>query len=835
MTAFFDVKRVGMDSFITDLRFAWQSARRSPWVTLAIIAMLALGTGGLTTIFNPIYSTLFSPLPFPQPEQLVLIGGDIPLYNVLFRRFEPEEKLGMIFSNLTTYQLFPSSSVTVPDTGYFKKFLVADVDEGFFETLGVMPLRGSDFKHFEMKHAVVVSNRFWRNELMGSDDALGKQITISQVRYPICGIMPESFDFPEGADIWRYEGAITAINFETRFLGRLQPGMTFGKAVEELMAGEFKQGFGLVGSGGPLLQSLRTVLYSDRRPILLMLGSTAVLLLLLVCAGVINLLVTRGTRRKSEMAMRLIFGASRRNLVFQLLREILPLVVAGALAGFWISEIASNWLMAHFPALKGGEVVVPAKMLFFTALVLVVTVISGLTPALYASGIDLNTYLKSGGSDSVRRRFLPIQLSIHELMVGVQLSLSLALLTGVGLLVNSMMFHVDVPIRWSSHDMVVVRVEIPRAVTKIDTGGEIIKLPTSENMLRNAAFFQEFHDYLSTMPEVTATGIFYPVPFSEDAARDFQAPSGAAFKGPSSDPEREWVRSINGRASPEGFEMLGVSLLAGRHFTLADIANEITFNVISREALLTKGRAAVNSAGGVVIVNQALARQYWPGENAIGKMIYDSYSNAYEIVGVVRDFHYFSDNNDFIPAVYYPPDFYNLNQTFLVRLHSISFMKDFRRRLSGFDAGSATIEAQPLEEIVSKATANMRMTLQLIGSFALLGIVVAGLGAYATTSLMAASWNREMGIRMAIGARPWEILRLALWRGIRAIFFGMPVGLFLAWILSRALSSYLFQVKIDDPFVWIISCALLLIITTAAAFFPALRVSSINPMDVLRK
>jgi len=819
-----------MNPILTDLRYAWRSALRYPKVTLAIIVMIALGTGGVTAVFNPLYSMLFAPLPFPQPEQLVLIGGDLPMYNIFSQRFEPEEALDRIFSNLTSYRNLHANSVTMPDTGEIKQFYVVDVDEDFFGTLGVSPLRGSDFKHAEVNYfAAVVSNRFWRNELMGADDAIGKNIRASTMPgiYTIIGIMPESFDFPTGADIWLYKRQAPASHVERWFLGRLRPGITIGSAEEELRAVEFKPAIILIGRVGPLLQSLQTFLYGDRRPMLLMLGSTAVLFLILVCAGVMNLLVTLGTRRKPEMASRLIFGATRRNLVFQLSRETLPLVIVGALAGLWLSEVASSWLTAQFPALKGGEVAVPVKMAFFMALVLAATVIGGLTPALYASGVDLNTYLKSGG-DVVKRRFFLFPRSIHELLVGIQLSLTLALLTGVGLLVVSMVFHVDVPIRWSSRDMAVARVEIPPEVRY--EGRSTIIETTLEGMRRRTAFFQEFQHRLSTMPGVAAAGIFNPIPFSANAKRSTQIPRYA-----SKNLEGEAVFIIEGRASREGFDMLGVTLFAGRHFSPDDMANEIAFNIRSREAVSTKGRAIVNDVGGVVIVNQALARRFWPGENALGKMIYaGGLNNAYEIVGIVRDFHYFTDNKDFIPAVYYPPDIYNLSQTFLVRLHSGS-MKDFQQRLSGFDAGQATIEAESLGSIVSEATADMRMTLQLIGSFALLGIVVSGLGVYATMSLMAASWNREMGIRMAVGATAWDILRLALWRGIRAILFGLPVGLFLAWILSRVLARYLFLVKIDNLFVWITSCALLLIIVIVAAFIPALRVSRINPMNALRK
>jgi len=807
---------------LSDFRYAVRAARRSPGVTLAIIVMLALGTGGVTAVFNPIYSTLFAPLPFPQSTQLVLIGGNIPLFNGFSNRFEKEEYLDRIFSSLTAYAPFEATSVTISDTGKSKQVFAVDVSEDFFDTLGVRPLRGSDFKHSELKQGFVVSNRFWRNELMGSENTIGKLIQAPLRFGPIIGVMPESFDFPAGADIWMCAGPGGALSSTARqYLGRLRPGVSHSKAAEEIKAIEFKEGVGLQGNAGPLLQSLQTVVYGDRRPILLMLGSTAVLFLLLVCAGVTNLLITQGARRKSEMAMCLILGATRRNLVFQLMRETLPLVIVGALAGLWLSEIASMWLMVQFPALKGGEVVIPVKMMFFATIVLAVTILGGLTPALYASSVDLNTYLKSG-SDS-KWRFKSI--SLRELLVGVQLCLALALLIGVGLLLNSMMFHVDIPIRWSSRDMAVVRAEF----------SSVPGLANSrEAMTSRVLFFQDFLHSLNTMPEVVNAGIFRPIPFSAEAIRARHNHTGVS-NAMSTDPKRVFVQVIEGYANPEGFEMLGVSFIAGRYFSSIDMANEIEHRIGFWERNADKSKPRTGIVGGTVIVNQSLARQFWPEGNAVGKIIYDGFSNSYEIIGVIRDFQQLSDNKDFVPTVYYPPDIWRISsQTFIVKLHSRVLMKDFKQRLSNLETGSLTIEVQSLGDIVSEAMANTRMTLQLLGSFALLGILVAGLGVYATTSLMATAWNREMGIRMAMGATTLDILKLALWRGIRAIFFGLPLGLFLAWILSRVLSSYLFQVKVGDPFVWIISCVLLLIITIIAAFIPALRVIRISPMDALR-
>ena len=810
-----------MRNFLTDFRYAWSSARRSPGVTLAIIAMLALGTGGVTAVFNPLYSTLFAPLPFPQSERLVIIGGDIPLYNIYFSRFEPAEELGRIFSSLTLYTPYPASRVAMPETGKNREVYAVEVDEHFFETLGIRPLRGSDFNQSEFRQGFIVSNRFWRNELMGSDDAVGKRIQVTPWNsgpLPIIGIMPESFDFPSGADIWMYDGVNTKYVIPARqYLGRLRPEISHGKAADELRAVDFKPLPLLHGNGGPLLQSLKTVLSGDRRPLLWMLGSAAVLFLLLVCAGVMNLLVTQGSRRKSEMALRLILGATRRNLVFQLLRETLPLVIAGALSGLWLSEIASAWLMARFPELSVGEVVVPVKMVFFAALVFAVTVIGGLTPALYASGVDLNTYLKSG-SDA-RRRLFPF--SLREFLTGIQLSLSLALLIGVGLLLSSLMFHVDVPIRWSSRDMFVVRADFPTELTFLSPA-VVTAIPSKDAMTRYTLFYQELQHRLGAMPEVSAIGVFTPIPFSVDAVRTGQSLRSVSKTRPG-EPERVSAQVFEGYANQEGFDMFGITLIAGRHFSSADIANELSFHMEPRDTHV-----------GAVIVNQSLARQLWPGENAVGKIIYNGFRNAYEIIGVVRDFHNVGDRKEFVPAVYYTPDIWRSKQAFIVKLHSRSLIRDFRQRLAGFDASSASIEIRSLDDIVSGATANMRLTLQLLGIFAVFGIIVSGLGVYATTSLMAASWNREMGIRIAVGAQSWDILSLALWRGTRAIVLGLPFGLFLAWILSRTLSSFLFQVNVDDSLAWVTSCAILLVITIVAAFIPALRVTRVNPMDVLR-
>ena len=494
-----------MRTLLADLRYAWHRARRQPGVALAVILLLALGMGGVTAVFNPIYSTLFSPLPLPQPEQLVRIGGSIPLFRNATGSFEHEEVLGRLFSNTAAYYQY-KSRIRIPDTGEQLEVNALRVTEDFFETLGVKPLIGS-LNNVENSIGFIVSHRFWRNKLTQKTDAVGSYILSSDgSQLPIIGIMPEGFNFPFDTDIWQWKkrGVLWGnTRDDIDFIGRLRFGVPSGLAVSELKPLEntlsievfslqvFKSG------NGPILQSLQSYLYGDQRPMLMSLCAAAILFLALVCAGVVNLLIAQGSKRKQEIATRLVYGAARRNLIFQMLRETLPLVVIGGLAGWWLSEIAGAFMWAQIPALRSGAVAVPVKIAFWAALVAVVTLIGGMIPALYATGLDLNTYLKAA-SGGKRRLF-----SAQEFLVGVQLSLALALLIGVGALIRSMMLNVDIPIGWSSRDIAVVSIIQTR-------NGNLASRPELDIDIRNE---------LSAMPETVVVGVVSPIPFSDEAVR----------------------------------------------------------------------------------------------------------------------------------------------------------------------------------------------------------------------------------------------------------------------------------------------------------------------------
>jgi len=818
-----------MPTSLTDLCYTWRRALRQPGITLSIIALLALGTGGVTAVFNPIYSTLFAPLPFPQPEQLVRIGGSFPLFRTTTGRFENEEILERIFSNTAAWYLNDDKTqIRIPDTGKQVEVNFLRVSEDFFETLGIKPLIGYDPLRSEHNSGFIVSYRFWRDELMQKNDAIGSHVFKADgSQIPIIGIMPDGFYFPfKNIDIldWRRSGFPWAVLREQdiNFVGRLRPEIP-PERVMEILSSIKIDALAAIGmasgdirksADGPVLQSLQIFLSGNQRPMLRMLGTAAILFLTLVCAGVINLLIAQGVRRKQEIATRLVYGATRWNLVFQLLRETLPLIAIGGLSGWWLSGIAGKWMWAQIPVLRSGAVNVPVEIAFWAVLMLIVILIGGLIPSFYATKLDLNTYLKSASSG--KQRFF----STQEFLVGMQLSLTLALLIGVGVIIRGMIFNVDIPIGWSSQEIAVV------STTQKRIGNSYATLPEIDRDILNE---------LSAMPEAMTAGIVFPIPFSDEAVRSVSQLSRSIEINKTLPPpqnmkakmQNSGLRAYYAHVSTDGFKTLDIPLVIGRTFTETDRLNYI-------KSLSTRLGENVTP----VIINQALAEQLWLRENPIGSVFYDRNKRSYEVVGVVRNFYHIPGNRNFTPTVYVPvaAQLAGTRMEFLIKLRPgtsfQSYSSNVRQRLSGFPLD--WVEVKRLNELVIDATTNQRLTLQLLICFTVLGIIISGLAVYATATLAATARIKEMGIRMAMGASTWDILKLALWRGIRAILLGFPIGLFLALILCKVLSSFLVQVNIRDPFAWIISCAILLVIAAAAALIPALRVIRINPLDAIR-
>jgi len=812
-----------------DLRSAWRVFFNHPSIALFTITLLALGMGGMVTVCSPIYSLVFAPLPYPQPDQLVRIGGDIQLFNIFTSNFEKEEILNRIFPKMMAY--LPSDSkvkMRATDTGKYREVHSVLVTDEFFETLGVQPMIGSGFRRKENRDGVVISYRFWRDEMMRVDNPVGVNVLIDERPFRVVGVMPEKFRFPIDADVWQgFNEKWWPIHRGTQFVGRMRDGASLNQAAKDIKSIDFTNLMNTISSSGPLLQPLQIFLYSDNRSLLWMFGTASAMFLVLMCAGVVNLLIMQGTHRKSEIAIRMILGASRKRVVCQLLIETLPLIIVSGVLAWGIYELADVWMRKQFLVLQDVKVDISAIMAFSAALVMIATLIGGLVPALYTTNINLSTYLKTAAGD--KRRFF----SSQELLLGIQLGMSLALLVCVIILLRSMMFRVDYPIGWSSEKIAIVSTELQN----IDNSRR-----SKDTLLRYARFTEDANRELKAIPGVMSIGTLSTIPFTPEAVADSKTFNYAVTDLPPEIREQRGAPSLNYKLafpvsiSPDGFNVLGIPLIAGRSFTAEDVTNTIAFEIANAELGVKLG-----GVSWVAIINQSLAKQLWPGENptnAVGKIFYDEVDKSHEVVGVVRNYHQWPGNNSLIPTIYGPARGTAIKQQFLVRFRPgvpfEYFRSNVRDRLFSLEPGLVTLEVRPLNELVAETTANHYLAVQLIGCFTLLGIIVSGLCVYATATLAVVSKNREIGIRIAFGSQTRDIIILTLWRGIRAILMGLPFGLLLAFILSKVLSSVLFQVNIVDPLTWIFSCMLLTCITIIAALIPALRAASVNPLDVLR-
>ncbi len=843
-----------MERLWMDVRQTWRAWRRMPSVALAIIVLLALGIGGVAALFSPLYSLLLAPLPFPHSDQLVRIGGNIPVFNAYSSTFEERERLRPIFSNVMAYApLSAGVHARFLPAGQPKSVNVQTVTPEFFETIGVSPRMGSGFaKEGVHSSAVVLSDRLWRVELQSARDVIGSTIWLVDLPRTVVGVMPKDFNFPADTDLWVPMGTAPVGDSSIQFVGRLRAGMSVGQAATTLKAVGYKHGegpSGKIGKDGPVLQSLQVFLRGDQRPLLWLLWAVSILFLLLACAGVGNLLLSQGVRRRPEMVMRLALGAGRWRLVRQLLTETLLVVVAGGLLGMWLSTIAGRWLQMQLAEMQGGQIFVPATIPLVVALAVAVTIICGLAPALHATGADLCSSIKSRGSGTSVFKSSRRLCSFREFLAGVQVALALVLLIGTGLLLRSLTTRVNVPLGLETRNVTAFLTALPRLPewtaarakfyqqnnldffssgrrgrTFLDNLARRLEPEQRAENARNLLFFREAQHRLRELPGVVSLGILDPTPFTSEVMRAIQDPVAVYKSNPRGAELQHYATSIVGRASTSAFDVLGIDLLAGRTFTVTDVAGEQ-----ARES---------NEGRGVAIINEALARSFWPNENAIGKQFYGAQLEARTVVGIVSNFHQSGYNMSVMPAVYYPFTGMTGRGSFVAKLRSGATMKQFaadvNRVLAELAPYLPRVEVQNMQDLSERSMTNLRLALILLSCFSLLGTVVAGLGVYAAATLMAAARTGEMGIRMALGACAQQIRWLALWRSVRLAVVAFPAGLLAGWALARSLSHFMFQVGAIDLMTYVTSSALILIIVLAAGLRPALRAAFADPAAVLR-
>jgi putative ABC transport system permease protein len=806
-----------MQNFWQDLRCGARMLLKQPGFTLIAVITLALGIGANTAIFSVVNAVLLRPLPYPEPERLVKAFLTNPAQG------ESNSTLGMAdflavrernqsFENVTAFSF---AAFTLTGGERPEEVSGAWVSADFFATLGVTPARGRAYQaedeRPESARVAVISHSFWQQRLAAEPQVIGKTINLDSTPYTIIGVMPESFHFaltPE-AELWPVQ-VIRPPRFRppyfNRCIGRLKPGVTEQQAQADLSAiaaqvqRQFPDSPFNAMSTIPLMNS---VVGEVRRALLVILGAVA-FVLLIAAANVANLQLARAASREREMAVRRALGANRWRIVRQLLTESLMLAAIGGVVGLllalWGIDLFRAFGPANLPRLQ--EVNLDGRVLGFTMLAALLSgLIFGMAPALQSSRADLNESLKEGGRAGTESRG---RKRLRGLLVVAEVALTLVLLVGAGLLLNSFLRLQEVNPGFQPDHLLTAQISLPPARYAEDQ--KII------------AFHQELINRMKGLPGALAVGISMSLPPNQ-----LQISNPFGIEGYPLAPGQARPLAEEMTISPDYFTALGVPLLRGRFFTDADKAG----------------------AAPVLIINEAMARRFFPNEDPVGKRLQtgDPSPNApwETIVGVVGNVKYTGLEADETPTLYVPyttPDWVSWSRRMYLVVRTagepLGLSSALRRQVRELDQDLPVINLSSMEQVIHESVKEPRFRALLIGLFAGVALLLAAIGIYGVISYAVTERTHEIGIRMALGARAGDVLKLVIGQGMKLALSGVAIGLVASFALTRLMKTLLFGVSATDPLTFAVIAVLLTGVALLACWIPARRATKVDPILALK-
>jgi putative ABC transport system permease protein len=799
-----------MENLFQDAGYAFRMLRKAPGFTAVAVITLALGIGANTAIFSVVNAVLLRPLPLWQPGQIVRLQElhQHPL-NVTGATFRDVRDRNHVFAQVAAYRIFTRNLSDTRKTVPPEQIDVACVSQDFVRLLGVTPVMGAGFTQERFREnvggAVILSYGLWQHHFGADRDIVGKIITLHGEPHVVAGIMPMGFSFPEEVQAWApltddlaFPQNRRAHLFTT--LARVKAGVSMDAVRADLQAisAQIQQENHNIDPGFTFnTERLQDNLVSSVRPTLLILMSAVAFVLLIACANVANLLLSRSVARQKEIAVRAALGATRSRLVRQLLTESVLLGLLGGIAGGLLGLGSVKALYAAHPGAIPGLAVPTINwqvLLFVFSVSLLASTLFGSIPAVQSSGLNLHVQLVESGRSTASAH----RLRVGSLLVISEVALAMMLLAAAGLLIRSFILLQRIDPGFDSSHLAVVRLSLPDS--------RYPELP------QRMQFVSSVLERLSALPGVQAVAAAGTLPFDSAPDTDLEL-EGHTYE-PGNEPDAEILT-----ATPEYFRTMGIRLLAGRTFTPQDILGRQT----------------------ALVINRTMAQRFWPGESALGKrVVMKDWGPPLpgEIVGVVSDVKQDSLETQTQPAIYYSFAQFSegtLTTYLIVRTASnpLSVAAAIRDQIWSVDRDQP-VSIVAMDEIVSGSLERRRFALMLLGAFAGLALLLAVVGIYGVIAYSVGQRTHEFGIRMALGAQRYQLLLMVLSQSARWLAAGLAAGIAGAFAMTRLMRSLLFGVGPTDALTFSMMAAILLVVALIASYIPARWAARVDPVVALK-
>ena len=825
------------ESLLQDLRYGFRMLAKSPAFSVIAVLTLALGIGANTAIFSVVNGVLLNPLPFHHSDQLVSIFEEIPNFkngSISYPNFVDWRRMNRTFSGMAAYR---SSGFNLSGSGEPERLHGEMISAGFFEILGVNPLLGRTFTADEDRlganPTVMITEALWKRKFGASRDIIGQRLILNGVGRSVVGVVPSSFhlhiqNFQRGDPLNEIYVPVGEYN-EPHFynargsgwgldaIGRLKPGVTLEQARADMdrVSRDLASAYPEIDSDKKAnLLSLKEEIVGNMRPVLLLLLVAVVSVLLISCVNVANLLLARSTSRQHEFAIRIALGAGQRRVIRQLLTESTLLGLIGGALGLLLARLGTSAAIAAMPLTlpRAEDIGIDLRVLLFTFLVSILAGIAfGLAPAWKIARANIGGTLKESG-----RSVAAARSRIQAILVVGEMALALVLLIGAGLMVRTLARLWALDPGFDPHNVLTFEFSGPASFETV-----------SAETMRSA--YTQIHDKLAGTPGVEAVsfnGGAHPMEGDDEEYFWFVGRPKPAHQS-------ELAMALEYVVEPEYFKLMRLSLKRGRFFTSADNQH----------------------AAAVVVIDERLAEKYFPGQDPIGQYLDFNTDPAStekapnpQIIGVVGHINQWGLDSDaanpmqaqmYIPFAQLPDKAVQAGglggDVFLrtQRKGSPTF-ETLRRRILEFNGETVVFNPEDMQQTVSNSIASKRFTMALLAVFAALALLLAGIGIYGVLSYLVGQRTQEIGVRMALGAKQFDVLRMVLGDGARMTLVGIGIGVLAALGLTRLMSSMLFGVSPTDPLTFAGVAILLSTIALLACYIPARRAMKVDPVVALR-